>query len=65
MVVVGYFKDLESAPAKAFMEAAGSIDDYPFAVTSTQAIADEHKISADSITLFKKVKKKLKIPNFL
>lgn len=54
VVVVGYFKDLESAPAKAFMEAAGSIDDYPFAVTSAQAVADEHKIAADSITLFKK-----------
>jgi protein disulfide-isomerase A1 len=54
VVVVGYFKDLESSPAKAFIEAAGSLDDYPFAITTAQSVADEHKIGEDTVTLFKK-----------
>jgi protein disulfide-isomerase A1 len=54
VVVIGYFKDLESSPAKAFMEAAGSTEDYPFAITNVQAIASEHSIAEDGISLFKK-----------
>lgn len=38
VVVVGFFKDRESAEAKAFLSAANAIDEYPFAITSSDDV---------------------------
>ncbi|CAG0925963.1 unnamed protein product, partial [Notodromas monacha] len=50
----GFFKDLAGSAAKAFVEAAASNDDYPFAITDLQQIADEHKLSENSVIMLKK-----------
>jgi len=53
IAVIGFFKDLESADAKAFLDAAGSMDDYPFAISSEAAVLEEYKVEASGIVLFK------------
>lgn len=53
IAIVGFFKDTESADAKAFLGAAGSMDDYPFAITSVAAIFEEYKVSESGVVLFK------------
>jgi len=53
IAIVGFFKDIESADAKAFLGAAGSMDDYPFAITSVAAIFEEYKVSESGVVLFK------------
>ena len=53
IAIVGLFKDLDSADAKAFLDAAGNMDDYPFAVTSEAAVLDEYKVDVSGIVLFK------------
>ncbi|XP_046342602.1 protein disulfide-isomerase 2-like [Haliotis rufescens] len=54
VAVVGFFKDEESDAAKAFLEAAGGIDDIPFGITSEDAVFKDNKVDKDSIILFKK-----------
>jgi protein disulfide-isomerase A1 len=54
VVIVGFFKDLESADAKAFLEVASETDDLPFGITSKDDIFKEHKVDKDSVVLFKK-----------
>ncbi|CAG06136.1 unnamed protein product, partial [Tetraodon nigroviridis] len=54
VAVIGFFKDAESADAKAFEKAAEAIDDIPFAVTSDEAIHSKFEVSKDSVVLFKK-----------
>lgn len=51
VVVVGFFTDVESDAAKAFLAAADGLDDYPFAITSEAAVIEEYK--ADGVVLFK------------
>merc|ERR1719394_853985 len=51
IAVVGLFSDLESADAKAYLEAASNLDDYPFAISSDAAVIAEYKAG---ISLFKK-----------
>jgi len=53
IAIVGFFKDLESADAKAYLAAAGNMDDYPFAVTSEAAVFEEYKVDASGVVLFK------------
>jgi len=53
IAVIGFFKDIESADAKAFLGAAGTMDDYPFAITSETAALEEYKVEASGIALFK------------
>jgi len=53
IAIVGFFKDIESGDAKAFLGAAGSMDDYPFAITSVAAIFDEYKVAESGVVLFK------------
>jgi len=54
VVVVGFFKDVTSATAKAFEEVAASTDDLPFAITAAEDLFKEHKVDKDGIVLFKK-----------
>lgn len=52
--VVGFFKDVESAGAKAYLEAAATIDDVPFGIASKDDIFKEYKMDKDGVVLFKK-----------
>jgi len=51
VAIIGFFKDVESDAAKAFLSAAGGLDDYPFGISSEAAVIDEYK--ADGVVLFK------------
>jgi len=51
VAIIGFFKDVESDAAKAFLGAAGGLDDYPFGISSEAAVIDEYK--ADGVVLFK------------
>jgi protein disulfide-isomerase A1 len=53
VTVVGFFKDQSSAAAKAFLEVAAETDDAVFALTASDAVFDEYKVSHDSVVLFK------------
>lgn len=55
VAVIGFFKDQESEPAKAFLSAADGIDDIEFGIVSDAAVASEQKVEGDKIVLFKKV----------
>ncbi|XP_061175236.1 protein disulfide-isomerase-like isoform X2 [Saccostrea echinata] len=54
VVVMGFFKDVTSADAKAYEEAAAGIDDIPFGITSSADIFKEYEVESDGIVLFKK-----------
>ncbi|XP_022595613.1 protein disulfide-isomerase [Seriola dumerili] len=54
VAVIGFFKDAESAGAKAYAKAAEAIDDIPFAMTSDDAVYSKFEVSKDSVVLFKK-----------
>jgi len=55
IVVVGFFKDVESAGAKAFLGAAAGIDDVKFGISSDAALFTEYGVTADAgVVLFKK-----------
>ncbi|XP_053684051.1 protein disulfide-isomerase [Sabethes cyaneus] len=53
VVVVGFFKDRESAEAKAFLATANAVDDYPFAITSSDDVYSKYEAKCGSIVLFK------------
>ncbi|XP_063235293.1 protein disulfide-isomerase isoform X2 [Bacillus rossius redtenbacheri] len=53
VVVVGFFKDPASDFAKSFLAVAGSVDDYPFAITSSDAVFKEHGVEGERVVLFK------------
>ena len=53
VVLVGFFKDQESAGAKAFLEVADSTDDLPFAITSADAVFSEYKVEGEAVVLLK------------
>ncbi|XP_070581396.1 protein disulfide-isomerase-like [Ptychodera flava] len=53
--VVGFFKNIESDEAKAYIEAAADMDDISFGITSTDGVFKKYDIKGDnSIVLFKK-----------
>ncbi|XP_042899425.1 protein disulfide-isomerase isoform X2 [Parasteatoda tepidariorum] len=54
VVVVGFFKDQDSADAKVFKSVASEMDDFNFGITSDDAVYTELKASKDGVTLFKK-----------
>lgn len=53
VVIIGFFKDQESAAAKEFLAAASATDDHPFGITSEDALFTEYGVSGDGIILFK------------
>lgn len=54
VAVVGFFKDGESEAAKEFLKSAGAIDEYPFALVTSEDIATENKVTGDTVVVFKK-----------
>ncbi|XP_061686468.1 protein disulfide-isomerase [Syngnathoides biaculeatus] len=54
VVVIGFFKDVESVGAKAFEKAAEAVEDIPFGTTSDDAVFTKFEVSQDGIVLFKK-----------
>lgn len=53
VTIVGYFSDVESDPAKAYLEAAAETDDYPFSITTDSSVASSLGIDAEGVVLFK------------
>ncbi|XP_060068667.1 protein disulfide-isomerase-like [Ylistrum balloti] len=54
VVVIGFFKDLESVEAKAYENAAREIDDVPLGITSNADLFAEYKVEKDGVVLLKK-----------
>lgn len=55
IVVVGFFKDVESAEAKAFLGAAGGVDEVKFGIASDAALFTEFAVEGEAgVVLFKK-----------
>uniref|UniRef100_A0A8C9W199 protein disulfide-isomerase n=1 Tax=Scleropages formosus TaxID=113540 RepID=A0A8C9W199_SCLFO len=54
VTVIGFFKNVESDGAKAFLKAAEAVDDIPFGITSEDAIFSKFEVSKDGVVLFKK-----------
>jgi len=54
VTIVGFFKDESTPLAKAFVGVADSLDDYSFAIVSTDDIAKEYSVDGEQIVLFKK-----------
>lgn len=55
VAIIGFFKDQTTDESKIFLSVAGSIDDYPFAITSDENVFKEYDAKCGSIILFKKV----------
>lgn len=53
VAVIGFFKDRESAEAKAFLGAASAVDDHPFGITSNEDVYKKYEAKCGSIILFK------------
>jgi len=51
IAVIGFFDSVDSDGAKAFLAAAGNMDDYPFAITTEAAVLAEYK--AAGVVIFK------------
>uniref|UniRef100_A0A672QXK0 Protein disulfide-isomerase n=1 Tax=Sinocyclocheilus grahami TaxID=75366 RepID=A0A672QXK0_SINGR len=54
VAVIGFFKDVESADAKAFIKTAEAVDDIPFGITSDDAVISKFEVAKDGVVLFKK-----------
>jgi protein disulfide-isomerase A1 len=50
-----FLKDTSSSAAKNFIAAANAIDDYPFRITSTDAVFSEYNVDGEKVVLFKNV----------
>ena len=55
VVVVGFFKDVESKEAKAFLASAETHDSIAFGITSTQEVADALETTFNNVILYKQV----------
>jgi len=53
VAVIGFFKNKESAEAKAFLEAADSLEDAKFGITSEDEVFKAHEVDGDKLVLFK------------
>lgn len=54
VLVIGFFKDLESEDAKKFTSLAALIDQQPFAITSNEEVFKEYSAECGNVILFKK-----------
>ncbi|KAA0713137.1 Protein disulfide-isomerase [Triplophysa tibetana] len=54
VAVIGFFKDVDSDSAKAFIKAAEAVDEIRFGITSDDAVYAKLEISQDGVVLFKK-----------
>ncbi len=54
IAVIGFFADVDSDAAKAFLEVAGANDDLKFGITSDSGVNSEYDVSGDRVVLFKK-----------
>ncbi|NXS59687.1 PDIA2 isomerase, partial [Brachypteracias leptosomus] len=54
LVVVGFFKDLESEAAQTFYEVASEVVDLPFGVAKAAELFEAYGLSVDTVCLFKK-----------
>lgn len=55
VVVIGFFKDRESANAKNFLAVASELNDQVFGITSSEDVYSEYEAKCGSVALFKKV----------
>ena len=53
--MIGVFADQTTDAEKAYLATAASIDDIPFAITSSAEVAAEHKIEGEAVLLLKTV----------
>ncbi|XP_055323750.1 protein disulfide-isomerase [Sitodiplosis mosellana] len=53
VVVLGFFKDPESAEAKTFLSVASGVDEYPFAITEADDVFSKYEAKDGAIILFK------------
>lgn len=53
VAVVGFFSDVESEQAKAFIQAANAVDEYPFGITSNADVFKKFETESGKIVLFK------------
>jgi len=53
VAIIGFFKDETTDAAKAFLSAAGSMDDFEFAIAGDDAIAAEYGVEGEAILLLK------------
>jgi len=51
--IIGFYKDLESADAKAFLSAAENLSEFPFAIISEASAFEEYKQDESGMVLFK------------
>ena len=54
-MLIGFFKDVESKDAKAYLAVAEMQDSLAFGITSSQEVADALEATFDNIVLFKQV----------
>uniref|UniRef100_A0A8C2PNR6 Protein disulfide-isomerase n=1 Tax=Cyprinus carpio TaxID=7962 RepID=A0A8C2PNR6_CYPCA len=68
VAVIGFFKNVESEDAKAFIKTAEAVDDIPFGIISDDAGFSKFEVAKDGVVLFKKrhtVLAKFKLHNFI
>lgn len=53
VVIIGFFKDRESAESKTFINVANGVDDFPFGITSNEDVYAKYEAKCGSIILFK------------
>ncbi|XP_043262912.1 protein disulfide-isomerase isoform X1 [Colletes gigas] len=54
VVIIGFFKDVNSEPAKVFLEVGNANDDHVFGISSSEEIFNENKAEDRKVILFKK-----------
>lgn len=55
VVLVGFFKDQESADAKAFLGIAAETDDFPFVITGNDDVIAKYEAADGKVLMIKKV----------
>lgn len=54
VVLMGFFENVESDAAKAFLKVASDNDELPFGISSNKAVIADNKVDGDTVVLFKK-----------